>query len=146
MYSRKLTFVVVGSALVVVGVIATRFDSSLHANAAQGKDDKLKLLLKERHTTLETIVAELTAGQKAGIVPVMQVTEAQRAARKAEFDLCESDKERATVLAKMLDEAREHEKRVDTAFKAARQTHAAVLRATADRLEVEIALERVKAK
>ena len=92
------------------------------------------------------IAAETAQGYRGGKATFSQVYEANRAARNAELDLCNTNQERVAVLEKMLEEARDYEKNAEQAFKSARAPHAAALRATADRLEVEIALERARAR
>jgi len=149
MPSRKVGLVALGLAvlaLVASGAIVTWSGTSPRAAAAERKDDKIKALLKERHATLEKIAAETSEGYRIGRASLSQVAEAKRAARNAELELCDTDKERVAVLEKMLEEAKDYEKSAEGGFQAARITHAAALKATADRLEVEIALERAKAK
>ena len=50
------------------------------------------------------------------------------------------------VLEKLVAEAKDYEKSAELQYKAGKATRMAALKATADRLEVEIALERAKAK
>ena len=149
MLPRKVTPVGLGLALLVLlvgGVIAARSGTSPRAAAADAKDTKVKALLKERHATLQAIASQTTEQYKAGAASVLQLAEANRAARNAELDLCDTDQERVAVLEKMLAEAKEYEKRAEQQHQAGSIPFTAALKARADRLEVEIALERAKGK
>ncbi len=147
MLSRGVRLVALGLAvLVFAGGVAAWCGTSPHAAAAEGSDTKVKALLKERHATLEMAAQATSEGFKNGTASFRQVGEANRAALNAELDLCETGKERAAVLEKMLAEARDYERSVEASRNAARASYADALKAKADRLEVEITLERSKAK
>jgi hypothetical protein len=60
--------------------------------------------------------------------------------------LCDTDKERVAVLEKWLAAAKEWEKVVDGLYKASRIAPREVLKAKAERLEVEIALQRANVR
>lgn len=109
--------------------------------AEQRKEARIKTLLKERYSTLKKIEDEVTAMYRKGKASPSEVAEAKRAARNAELDLCETDAERVAVLEKMLAESKDNKKLAEAGFHAAKLLHSAVLKATTDRLEVEIALE-----
>ena len=147
MLSRGVKLVALGlAALVFAGGVATWCGTSPRAAAAEGSETKVKALLKERHATLEMAARVTGEDFKNAKASFRQVGEANRAALNAELDLCETDKERAAVREKMLAEARDYERTVEEVRNAARASYADVLKAKADRLEVEIALERAKAK
>ena len=147
MLSRRVRFVALGLvALGFAGGIATWRGTSPRAVAAQGGDTKVKTLLKERHATLEMAAKVTNEIFKNGRASFGQVVEANRAMFNAELDLCETDKERVAVLEKMLAEARAYEKTVEVGREVAEVSYADALKAKADRLEVEITLERIKAK
>src|SRR5262249_40181514 len=133
-------------ALLVSGAMAAWFGTAPRAAAAEEKNPRVKALLKERHATLEEVTAVISVEYRNARATRSQVLEATRAARNAELDLCDTDRERVAVLEKMLAEARDYEKSVETDRQAARATRSAALKATADRLEVEIALERARAR
>ena len=147
MLSRGVRFVALGlAALIFAGGIASLRGTSLRAAAAQGSDTKVKRLLKERHATLEMAAEATREVFKIGGASFGQVVDANRAVLNAELDLCETDKERVAILEKMLAEARTYEMTVEEGRKAAEVSYADALTAKADRLEVEITLERLKIK
>ena len=88
----------------------------------------------------------ISEAQRGGRTSLAHVYEANHAVRKAEIDLCKTDKERFAVLEKMLAEAKDYEKAVATEVKAATAPATAGLKAKVSRLDVEIALERAKTK
>jgi hypothetical protein len=147
MLSRGVRLVALAlAALVLAGGVATWCGTSPRAVAADGSDTKVKALLKERHATLEMAAQVTSEDYKHAKVSFRQVEEANRAVLNAELDLCETDKERAAVLEKMLAEARNYERIVEEVRNAARASYADVLKARADRLQVEITLERARAR
>ena len=81
-----------------------------------------------------------------GKVSFDRLVDAQRALLNAKLEMCQSDKERITVLEEMVALAKEFEKTADARYKSGFVTQSDVLMATAVRLEAEIALERLKLK
>ena len=149
MLPRKVKFVGLGLTLLVLlvgGGIAARSGTAPRPAGVDSKDTKVKALLKERHATLQAIASLTTKQYERGTASVVQVAEANRTARHAELDLCDTDKERVAVLEKMLAEAKEYEKSAEQLHKGGSIPFTAALKAKADRLEVEIALERAKGK
>jgi hypothetical protein len=146
MLSREIRFIALGlAALVVAGGVASWCGTLPHAAAAEG-NTKVKALQRERHAILEKLAEATNVGYRNGTASLSQVVEANRAALNAELDLCETDKARVMVLEKMLTAAKDYEGAVEAKRKAVQASYADALKATADRLEVEIALERAKAK
>jgi len=133
-------------ALIASVAIATSPGTLPRAAAADAKDTKVKALLKERHATLQAIASQTTQAYQAGKASFVQVAEANRAAHNAELALCDTAKERVAVLGRMLAEAKVYEKSAEQEYKAGTTTATDALKAKADRLEVEIALERARAK
>ncbi len=114
--------------------------------AAEPKDTKLKGLLKERLATVREILTVTTEQYKAGTGSFERVHQALKDVMSAELDLCDSDKERITVLEKGVAQAKDYEKLAEAQFKVGKVQVTDVLAAKADRLEIEIALERLKTK
>lgn len=119
---------------------------SPRASAQEPKAGKLKELLKERHATLKEIAAQTARAYQTRGVPIERLHEAEEAVLKAELDLCDSDKERIAVLEKLVALAKGQEEREMELVKAGSVPGTALLRAKANRLEAEIALERAKSK
>jgi hypothetical protein len=116
--------------------------------AAGVNNSKLKALLKERLVALQGIASEATKGNRSGNASLAKVHEANQAVQKAELDLCDTDKERITVLENMVTDAKDYESQISQLVKGGvlPSNNSLTLKAKVDRLEVEIALERVKGK
>jgi outer membrane protein TolC len=125
--------------------IGSLFDELKPLAAAEQKDGKVKELLKERLATLKTL-ADLTVNDyKAGRVSFDRVHQAMRAVLDAELELCESAKERVTILEQAVKLAKEFETVAEAQFRIGKVTQSDVLLAKVNRLDTEIALERAKA-
>jgi hypothetical protein len=135
---RRLGFFLGVSVLLAGGAVGL-WSASPGQRAEGPEESKLKALLKERLATLQEAAAQADKEHRIGKASVAEVMEARRAVRDAELELCDTDKERLAVLEKMLEEARAFEKGAGKASSSA-------LRAKADRLQIEIALERLKGK
>ena len=81
-----------------------------------------------------------------GLGSIQELREAQRMLLDAEFDLCDSDKDRVAVLEKHLTAAKDAEKMAEQRTKAGQMAPGSGLAVTADRLKIEIALARAKEK
>jgi hypothetical protein len=110
------------------------------------KEDKVRTLLKERLAVLKEMAAQVHERFKAGASSSAEVMRANQEVYKAELELCETPKERVAVLEKNLDATKVLEDHVAQLVKAGAVPTAELLRAKANRLEAEIALEREKAK
>jgi hypothetical protein len=142
---RRLGFFLSVSVLLAGG--AAGFWSDSPRPRAEGPEEpKLKALLKERLAALQEAAARTTEQYKRGAGSVAEVMEARRAARDAELELCDTDKERLAVLEKMLEEARAFEKDVAKMVDAGVVHANSGFKAKADRLQMEIALERLKGR
>jgi hypothetical protein len=110
------------------------------------EDTNIKDLQKERLTTLKEM-ARLVRERLRSVQGTMEeIRNAERMVLDAELDLCATDKERVEVLEKHLVEAKNIEKMADQLYKAGQMRTDSALLAKAERLQVEIALARVKAK
>jgi len=90
-------------------------------------------------------IATMTEEQyKLARIPLDVFLQAKRPVLQAEFELCISDKERIEVLTKLVTLAKEIEAVADERVKTMRGLHMDLLKAKADRLKAEIALERAK--
>lgn len=148
MQTRKtkiVGFVFALTLLFIVGTNGLRPHNSLRATAADSNDSPLKQLLKERHTILSHVASQIADEYRAGKASFAEVHAANQALHKAELDQCNTDKERAAVLEKMVAEAKDNEKQAEAAYQARQAPVRSVLAAKVDRLEVQIALERLQA-
>jgi hypothetical protein len=101
---------------------------------------------KERLAVLKELAAQTEQGHASGAVPFEQVLEAKLQVRRAELDLCESDKELVKVHEKIVTLLKEMEKGLDQGYREGAVPRSVLLKAKADRLEAETALEQAKAK
>lgn len=143
---RFATFGLIAFALCVATMFVTRPGTSSHATAAEANNAKINALLKERHATLVSVVETVRTAYEIGRASLIEVSEATIAAQRAELELCKTDRERVVVLEKMLMAARGLEDVAKAQYETASGSNVSVLKAKADRLEIEIALERVRAK
>ena len=112
----------------------------------EGKGDRQQQLATERLAVVREIAKLSTEAYKAGAGSYDEVAEARRMMLQAELETCDSAKERITVLEKVVAEAKKTEE-LAAHFSAARQASArTALKAKADRLHAEIALEKAKAE
>ena len=79
------------------------------ALAAPAKDTKLNNLLQERLTTLKDAAATTSKAFETGIESLDDVIAANQAVRRAELEMCSTDKERVALLEKMVTEAKGYE-------------------------------------
>jgi multidrug resistance efflux pump len=106
----------------------------------------LKELQEERLETVRQIAKLTTEAFKAGTGSYEEVREATRLVLDAELEQCDTDKARVTVLEKFVDEAKKQEEHVARLTRAGLAPPRAGLKAKADRLQAEIALERMRVK
>jgi RNA polymerase sigma factor (sigma-70 family) len=112
---------------------------------ARATGARVRSLLKERLATLKELVKVAEADYRNGNATFEQVAHAQRSLFEAELELSESAKERLAIHERMVTLAKKTEKIADALFRARQAKQSDVLRAKANRLEAEIALERAKA-
>jgi hypothetical protein len=152
MLKHKSNLLVLGLSLLALllgGALSNSFTALSRGAGQNVKDARLKELLKERLATLKDFASQTKEayriGPPGGVSPA-DVTAANRAVYQAELELCDTDKERVAVLEKWLAAAKKWEKTVEEMVKGQAYAPREVLKAKAERLEVEIALRRVKVK
>src|SRR5262245_2409386 len=106
---------------------------------------KQKELRKERLAVVRAIAKLATEAYKAGTGTYDEVQEATRTVLQAELEQCDSDKDRVAVLEKFAAEARKREEHAGQVSKTGQAPIRTALKAKADRLQAEIALEQAKA-
>src|SRR5262249_10106033 len=107
------------------------------------KQDELR---KERLAVVRDIARLAAEAYKTGGGSYDSVREATRMVFAAELELCTTDKERIAVIEKAVAEAKKWEDIVAQVVKAGQVPATAGLKAKADRLQVEIALEGLRAR
>jgi hypothetical protein len=110
------------------------------------KADTLKQLRAERLAVLRELVKHTTEVYKAAAADYQEVNAATQALHQAELEQCESDKDRLTVLEKIVAQAKEAEQIADQRSKTGTSQPWGALKARADRLQAEIELEQAKTK
>jgi DNA uptake protein ComE-like DNA-binding protein len=115
-------------------------------DAAEASAKKIKELQKERIATLKTVAEISLKLAQAARLETWEALEAQMALLKAEVDAAETDSEKVALYTKALDSLKTLEALGKAQFQAGRATELAVHKVKARRLEVEIDLERAKAR
>ena len=115
------------------------------AQDADKAKDKIKALLEERAAVARDAVREAKKPKDFKDNPD-EVIAANRLELEAALDLCETDKERIATLEKALPVAKEIEKIIMERLPAGAARIPQALAAKAERLRIEIALEKAKAK
>jgi hypothetical protein len=113
---------------------------------AQDQGAKIKDLQKEWLDALRAVVKEDQARARNAQALPEEVIAATRMLAEAELEACESDKARVTALEKILVMARDTEKLAVSLAKTGQGREGTALKAKAERLRFEIALERAKTK
>jgi colicin import membrane protein len=139
--------------LTAVAVVAWLVLSSGHSPTvgqepviAQDHGAKIKGLQKEWLDALRAMAKEEQARVKNAQALPEEVIAATRLLAEAELEACESDKDRVTALEKILVMARDTEKLAVSFAKSGQGREGTALKAKAERLRFEIALERAKTK
>jgi hypothetical protein len=112
----------------------------------QDQGAKIKELQKEWLDAVRAMAKQEEARAKNGQAPPEEVMASTRTFAEAELEVCESDKERVTALEKILVMARDTEKLAAGFAKSGQGRESTALKAKAERLRYEIALERAKTK
>jgi hypothetical protein len=107
---------------------------------------KLDELRKERLTILREIAKQVAQSYKSGTGSSDEMQDAMRRVFEAELDLCTTDKERVAVLEKAVAEAKKWEDVATKIVEAGQAPARTGLKARANRLQAEIALERLRSK
>jgi hypothetical protein len=113
---------------------------------AKPKDAKLKELLEERLLTAREFARLVTQRVKNNEGVPEELMEATRMVFEAELQLSKSDKERVAVLERFLVEAKKNERMAVNLSNNGQGRQSTALKAKAERLRVEIDLERAKTK
>src|SRR5262249_23460792 len=114
--------------------------------AAEPKATRLQDLLQERRQTWRKVVDLVVKQYEAGAVPLPQVLQARQSLLSAGLDLGDAAPARVEVLEEARRRAKEWEDAAQKAVAAGTAHDTVGLTATASRLEIEIALERLKRK
>jgi multidrug efflux pump subunit AcrA (membrane-fusion protein) len=144
-YHIKGDHVKAGDPLFEVSVASTAKAEEARPTQRNAIDTKVQELLNERLATVKELAKATQAAYLQGKATIAEVTQANTLLVKAELELCKSDKERVAVHEKAVTLAKEYEKNAEQLFTTGRATQASVLAVRADRLEAEIAYERIKA-
>jgi hypothetical protein len=107
--------------------------------------DKLATLLNERLAVARQIAKAVNESFKNRSATVDELLEASRLVLGAELALCDSNKARIAVLEKYATEAKKREAIAMQIFKTGQGTERLALKARADRLQAEIAIEKARA-
>jgi RNA polymerase sigma factor (sigma-70 family) len=111
-----------------------------------GDDSKLRGLLQERLTAVQTLAERVKRLHTQGTASQGDVSQAELRVYKAELDLCETTKDRITVLEKIAKVYTEMEDHTAALAKQGAASSESLIEAKLSRLEAEIAVEREKAK
>jgi outer membrane protein TolC len=129
---------------VAIGVLWSQGSPTL---AQDGEGSDLATLLKERLATWREIVQMTEQQFESGNCSFGSLHQARKGLAKAELDSCNSKQERLVVLAKMLNEEKEYENFIAQTVAAGQENNLTdALMAKADRLQVEIDLQRERGK
>jgi hypothetical protein len=117
---------------------------TIPARADESSDNKLKQLLKERHSALEAVAKATREGYESGAVSLEDMYQSQMAVLKGELDAAADQKERVSILERMVKMAQEQEKGIAAGLEMGISTETSALRSRVARIEAEIALERAR--
>jgi hypothetical protein len=116
------------------------------SDAKTQRETKLKELLKERLETARALEKQVNARVKGATERPEELIAATRIANEAALDLCESDMQRIDALESYLAAATVNERLITQFFKTGQAQQSSALNAIAERLRVQIALERARIK
>ena len=142
----RRTNILPAALIVLIAAAIGYWSAQAGALAAPAKDAKLTALLQERLTTLREAAATTNKAYQTGIESYADVIAANQAVRSAELEMCSTDKERVALLEKMVTEAKGYETIATQHALRGTVPAASGLRVKVNRLEAEIALERMKSK
>lgn len=107
---------------------------------------KIQDLQKKRLATLEKIVTYSKKAYESGQGSIESLIQASQQLAKAELDVAKTAKQRLAIHNKLLELAKEFEAVAEQRYKAGRIPIVEMLKARANRIEVEITLEKEKAR
>lgn len=113
---------------------------------AEEQGAKITDLQKEWLAALRDMVNKDAVRAKNGQASPEEILASNRMLAEAELEVCESGKQRIAALEKILVSARDTEKLTETLAKSGQARETTFLKAKAERLRFEIALERAKSK
>lgn len=143
--NRRDLFAVVPSAAGFAALAVAGADPP-RSSAGEPAKTKLDELLKERLAVLREIAKQTAAEYRIGKASIDRVHHAQMAVVRARLESSDSDKERLAILEEAVALAKDTEKTAAQLYETRRVAASDPLVAKAGRLEVEIALERIRAK
>jgi hypothetical protein len=144
-----LTALLLGACVVMsVGHLPSILSQVDAQEPAKPKDkaSKLKELLQERLATIVEFEKQVSQRVKNNEGTLDELMEANRLAHEAALELCDSDKARVAVLESYLAKTKNTEAIGLRAAKTGQGRESTAIKAKAERLRVEIALERAKTK
>jgi hypothetical protein len=115
-------------------------------NKQEASAKRIKELQKERIATLEGMMDGATRLAKRGSHSIEEACDAWLLLVRAQVDAAEADSDRIKFYETYVAAMQQFEEMARAQLEAARGTKVTVLRAKANRLEAEIAIERLKAK
>ena len=117
-------------------------------NSQVDASKKIRELHKERIATLKQVVDAATAEYEIGASTTTSehVSQARLLLLNAELDACETDQERVKVHTSIVELLKENETGLDASVNAGNGSTKELLKAKAERLKAEIALEEAKGK
>jgi hypothetical protein len=107
---------------------------------------RIKVLQKEWLASVRAAAKLDAARVKSGQASPDEMLASTRMLSEAELDVCKSDKERAAVLENIVGTARDTERLAEALARTGQGRESVALKAKAERLRFEIALERAKSK
>ena len=119
---------------------------SVHGDAGASQTSKVRALQEQRLAALRRLVTATTESYKSGHASFDDLSSATTARDEAELELCTSNPERVVVLQRGVAAAKvlEEQEAKLAALKMAPET--VLLKATANRLRLEIILEQTRAR
>lgn len=131
--------------LLIAGFVRSGPSEAAQAQGQQPKNGKVQKLFKERLATLRQLAEQAIKDYEMAKVPFDRVHQVMRALLDAELELAKSDKDRLTVLEKIVALAKKYEEHAVHCYKLGTAPASEALLGKVGRLDAEIALERAKA-
>jgi hypothetical protein len=145
MHFRTSRPVLLAATLLVAFSMSLAFrGAAAPVHAQQSSDNKLKDLLKDRHAALEAVAKATREGYESGAVSLEDMYQSQMAVLKGELDAADGQKDRVSILERMVKMAQEQEKGIAAGLEMGISTETSALRSRVARIEAEIALERAR--
>lgn len=139
---RPVLFAVTLMAACVMGLAFRGVALPVHAE--ESAKSRLEVLLKERHAALDAVAKATREGYESGAVSLEEMYHAQMAVLSGELDATTVQKERISILEKVVKLAREQEKGIAAGVEMGISTETSALKSRVARIEAEVALERAR--